>query len=391
MVSVEEFVSQYSSENTKRTYRIFLKRFFRTRYPDLDINEASIQYLDSGIDFKADMVKFRDSVANLAPKTRLSTLTVLFRFLEENEIDFPKSFKRNLIGKETESVSEEHIPNPTEIERIMHYLPIIGQGIVMVLSSSGMRPGECLQIKLADLDLDKDPPRINLPSSITKTKKKRLTFISQEAKAVLLEWLTFRETHQEITMRRAGKRIQSERVFPITQNSFLKLWGRALRNAQMGQQDKRTHRHNFHPHNLRKFFKTYSSFQNPEVGECLMGHLSGVRNVYGRYQDAESELEKAYKEVEPRISIFQHSKFVSELKQTVEKQSSDIDTLVKNTAIKNAKLENALDEQEKKHTDELNKVWAVVGKLSEIVSDPEMARKVSEGVAEFQKKKKDNR
>ena len=77
---------------------------------------------------------------------------------------------KKLVGKENESISEEHIPPPDEIGRIMHYFPLIGQAITMVLASSGMRPGECLQINLHDLELERDPPRINLRSSTTKTK-----------------------------------------------------------------------------------------------------------------------------------------------------------------------------------------------------------------------------
>ena len=344
MVNSEEFIAQYSSENTKRTYRTILNRYLTLFYPGIELNDASVKYLNSGRDYRADMIHLRDSIAKMAPKTRLSTMTVCFRWLEENEIDFPRSFKRNLIGKEAEAISEEHLPTPAEIGRVMEYLPLIGRAITIVLASSGMRPSEPLKVRLSDLELDRDPPRINLRSSITKTKKRRIVFISSEAKAIVEEWLRFREQHMAVTAKRVRKTVQDDRLFPLIVESYERLWLRALKNAKLARKDTQTGRYTFHPHNLRKFFKTYSSFQNPEIGECLMGHLSGVRAIYGRYQDAEAKLEEAYREVMPRLSIFQHSKMVSELKEQVKQQSNDIDSLVRATTLKNAKLEVELQD-----------------------------------------------
>ena len=60
----------------------------------------------------------------------------------------------------------------------------------LVMSSSGMRIGETLQIRKRDFDFDSyERLMIKLPAKITKTKKTRITFISKEAEKDLLRYV----------------------------------------------------------------------------------------------------------------------------------------------------------------------------------------------------------
>ncbi len=52
---------------------------------------------------------------------------------------------------------------------------------------------------------------------------------------------------------------------------------------------------------------------------------------------------------------------------------------------KEAQFEKALEEANQKHTEELNKVWAVVGSLTKVINDPELLKIAQEGVAKFKK------
>ena len=61
------------------------------------------------------------------------------RYFEDNEIIFPKTFVKNLLGKETDAITAEYIPTNQDIAKFIEFLPLIGRSIVLVLSSSGMR------------------------------------------------------------------------------------------------------------------------------------------------------------------------------------------------------------------------------------------------------------
>jgi len=89
-----------------------------------------------------------------------------------------------VIEEEREPLTREQLQlilnNQTGLRRVLY----------LVMSSSGMRPSEVLQIRKRDLELDKyERIMVKLPAKITKTKKPRITFISKEAEKELLPFL----------------------------------------------------------------------------------------------------------------------------------------------------------------------------------------------------------
>ena len=67
-------------------------------------------------------------------------------------------------------------------------MPIHGKALTLILASSGMRVGESVRLKLSDIEFDRDPVRIKIRAKYTKTGKRRITFISPEAKEAVEEW-----------------------------------------------------------------------------------------------------------------------------------------------------------------------------------------------------------
>jgi hypothetical protein len=114
------FLSQYTSDSTRELYAGSLKYYFRLHYPteQLSSQELSIRYLSEECDHKPDLIKFRDSLRHLAPKTRLVYLVVVIRWLEDNDIVLSPSFRRNIYGKETDAISEEYVPSNSDIARL---------------------------------------------------------------------------------------------------------------------------------------------------------------------------------------------------------------------------------------------------------------------------------
>ena len=173
LVNVSKFLRQYDSENTRRNYKAGLKTFFEVTYPESneDLDILSERYLTEDRDHREDILNFKDSLKGRAPKTIGSKINVIRIFLDENSIDFPKRFFKNLNGKVTEAISEEKIPTNQELRKTIEYLPVQGKAIALILSSSGMRIGEVIQIKLNDIELNRDPARIKIRAEYTKTGK----------------------------------------------------------------------------------------------------------------------------------------------------------------------------------------------------------------------------
>lgn len=354
LIVVSEFLRQYESKPTRKNYSSILKNYLSTFYPQLKqikrreehtqlLDDLSAQYLNQTRNYRNDLLDYRDTITHQAPKTRITKFTVIFRFFEDNEKKFTKRFSRNLIGKETEAISEEFISKTTDIKRLIEHLPIQAKTITMVLSSSGMRPGEALKLKIKNLELTYDPPKIKLPAKITKTRKKRITFISQETKEILLEWLGYRDEYMRRAATRGSLRYnpKDQRVFPFTYGNLASIWKTAVIKA--GYTDTTVNnRMCFRMHNLRKFFRTRGNWTNPDVPAALMGHQASLNAIYARMDQAIELLIEGYKEAEPNLSIYQNTKTITELKEKVDKQSEDIEQLVTNLSLRNARLENEI-------------------------------------------------
>jgi len=58
-----------------------------------------------------------------------------------------------------------------------------------------MRIGEVVQLKVSDIAFDREPVRIRVRGEYTKTGKRRITFMSPEAKDAVEEWLNYRSQY----------------------------------------------------------------------------------------------------------------------------------------------------------------------------------------------------
>ena len=346
------------AKNTLSVYRSTLRGYFKLFYPELqkhslktldkELVEISLNYVKQDRDFRKDLMRFRKHISQLAPKTIATKLAVLIRHFESNEITFNTNFTRNLKGRgATEAISKEHVPDKTEIARILKYISIQAKTLTLVLASSGMRIGEAVKLRLDDLDLSHEPARINLRSEYTKTKRSRHVFISTEAKEVLAEWLEYRPRYIEKInnfIDESKAKDYSQRVFPYTASSFRILWRSAVEKAGLYETDPVTNRITIRPHNLRKFFRTYGKWKNPDVAEALMGHTSGLKAVYARFDQAEDILREGYLEAEQNLSLSQNTRTIIELREKVETQSDDIQRLVTDLSLKNVRLRDEVDE-----------------------------------------------
>jgi integrase len=319
---------------------------------------------DKDREHEKDLIQFRDSLAHLAPKSRNTCLAGVCAYLRSNRIKIDEETKRSdLYAKSRRALTKDIVPTAQEIAKICEFLPIQGKTLVLVLSSSGMRIGESLKIRLDDLDLEKNPAQIEIPGEFTKNGDPRLVFISSEAREALKEWLEYRSAYIVAASARAGREAKDDgRIFPFTPENIGAIWTRASKKAKLFKAQKETKRQLIHIHGLRKYFRTYGKWAQIDVVECLLGHRSELRETYAR--PSPEIMAEEYLRCEPNLSIYEQSKTVVELKQKVEKQSDDIQQLVVNLSVRNARLENDIAEIKNlhvQHVSELNKMqdWLV--------------------------------
>ncbi|MBD3206959.1 tyrosine-type recombinase/integrase [Candidatus Bathyarchaeota archaeon] len=137
-------------------------------------------------------MKYRQSIRHQVPKTIRTKLASILRYFESNQIYFNDNLKRNLYGTgSNEAISKEKVPGNEELAKLVEYIPFHIKTLTMVLASIGMRIGESLHLTMDYINLGKDPARINIRAEYTKTRKKRNTFLSAEAKEQFEAWLRY--------------------------------------------------------------------------------------------------------------------------------------------------------------------------------------------------------
>jgi len=344
---IDQFLEIYQVESTRKIYIQTLKQYFRIIYPELEklylstkdksitgeqrklnkrkfldrLNSLSIKYFSENRDYRVDVVAYRKWLNGSAPMTIRNKISAVRTYLEYNGITFPKLFFKQLKGnKAVKAVSKEHVPSPDEIRRLLELMPFHGKVFTAVLATSGMRLGECFSLKVEDLELDRNPARINISFEYAKNGENRITFISQGTCRLLKDWLTQKKDYFGADDRYQD---QSDLVFPFDPGAFRKVWNRALEKAGLFEKDRFTGRITLTPHKLRKYFRTYGEWSNPDIPSCLMGHQEGLHKIYARVDQAKQILEKGYLEAEPRLALFQDREATTKLKEELEEYKTN--------------------------------------------------------------------
>ncbi|MCW4037379.1 MAG: tyrosine-type recombinase/integrase [Candidatus Bathyarchaeota archaeon] len=373
-ISVSQMLSAYESQNTKRVYRGVLKGFLSFIYPDLtdeNLDSLSLNYLDSPRDLRDDLLSYKESLAGQAPKTKTLKLSIVNQFLKLNGISLPEFLSKRVFAmKEKGAISDERIPTNNELRRICEYLPVHGKALALVLASSGMRVDEAIQIRDSDLDLSRNPVHVTVRSETTKTGRKRITFISPEAKEALEEWLTFRPKYLDQARARSAMYAREGRydgiLFPFTSGNFNNIWNNGLQRAGLYETDGRTNRVTMRPHNLRKFFRLRVGRFGRDESEALMGHQTGLNRVYADFGgvDGKARLASAYTKAIPELSIYGVKSFQLE-KEILDKQSK-FETIITNLSLENLALKRQFSAMDDKVQSQDAKLREVVDGISEL-------------------------
>jgi integrase len=291
----------------KNSQEIFLNRiisFLRVHYPEKavingkekyavntnSVGEYAKRYFSENRNYKRDVNQFLIAIRDAAPISRRNMLATVRKFFEQNEHELPSIFWKNLMGTITgEVITQDKIPTNAQLKQLLMNMPIPGRALYSTLASSGMRIGEGMALKDSDIDLNSNPARINIPASITKTKRGRTVFISSESKGFIQEWLKVRTN--------------SDRLFSFSKIEGGTFWRNAVKQCGLDQRDSTTGRLLYHPHSLRKLFRTRGGKINRDATDILLGH-KGLANDQSYLRLEETDLIEFYAKLESTITVF---------------------------------------------------------------------------------------
>jgi integrase len=225
------------------------------------------------------------------------------KWLEANDVD-AKDLQGIDLPKSNITKTFDRAPTREELQKLLTYPSIRGRTVIEMAVSTGLRLSTLLSLRWKDITFEKEYIMINVqPEEGRKTTRAFFTFMTPEARNVLLEYKAFLE--------RKGRKVDGENFViandkykdeRLTASSIQMFWERLLRTA--GLAEKSHMYHVLHFHTLRKFFKTACTNAGckREYTEFWMGHTGqGLDDSYNRFTIKE-HLEE-YRKAIPHLSI----------------------------------------------------------------------------------------
>jgi len=329
------------------------------------------KYLKEKRSYPDDMAAFAVSLHSRAPLSARVAFNCVMGFFSYYGVELStkdEKFTRRRLPKGNVRTIDNDMDTDT-IRTILQHVDIKGKALILVLASSGMRINEALTLPLEDVDLDAKPAVITIRGENAKNGDNRITFMSEEAKQAVNEWLKVRPDYIRAAANKNNGLVKSGRgspktaeddgrLFPFTDQTASTLWDNALTKAGLLSRDKSTNRKQLHFHQFRKFFiSQLALIVSKEVPEMLAGHEGYLTDAYRRYtkkQLAEEYLKgqhmltiQAPKELQEMESEFKAKMQThTDLIEGLSKRCIDLDKKNGELDAKNLELERKNNEME---------------------------------------------
>jgi integrase len=320
------------------------------------------RYLKEKRKYPEDMAGFVISLQSRPPLSAKQTFNSVKEFFNHYDLELPAKdlkFIRNKLPKGSVRTIEKDMDTDT-IRTIIQHLDVKGRALVLVLASSGMRINEALTVSLEDIDFKSKPTVITIRGENSKTGNNRITFISEEAKQAVNEWLKVRSEYIRTSAKRNNGLIKSGRghektgeddgrLFPFSDQNASALWDNALEKAEIFSRDKTTNRKQLHYHQLRKFFISQLSLLiSKEVAETLAGHSGYLTVSYRRY--TKKQLAEEYLKAQHLLTIQapkEIQEIESEFRSKLQGQSDILENIIRENISLKQEITNIKEEQQR--------------------------------------------
>jgi integrase len=271
----------------------------------------------------ANYLKKFNNVSNLTLKQRVVTVK---NFLEYCDVDIsPRKFKLKvklpkIVRRNKEALSKEDIVdilNTCSDIRLKTY--------VMLLAGTGMRAVEALSIRIKDLDLNSNPPRLFVRGEFTKTRSGRTIFLTSELGNQVSSWLDYKyrtrrvcysnKNGKTITEYRTPERNTADLIFsvhhfnPEPNHLYVNLRGAFAKTLdRMGKgtrEEGNEKRREITLHSFRRFVKTtISDLGYQDFSEYFIGHSGSTY-----WTKKESEKAEMFQKIEPYLTFLNVHQF----------------------------------------------------------------------------------
>lgn len=293
--------------------------------------------IDKSDEYEDNIKKFAISIKGIPSKTQNQYLASVKKFFAVNRIDFPSQVwnKIKIMNhiKKVRSLTLDKIPDQADLKAILSHGGLKEKALFMVNATSGTRIGEITSLTFDNLKFEEN--MLIIREDTAKGNYQRTTFITDEAKEVLQQWIIERKTYlkrkyikskyvreklgkkgytfkqdkpkkstSKIDKQRTwkvykdGKEVKiddiiglDDRVFPYTTTNARTMWNRMIEKAGHPYNEKDENqqfsrpRYKYHIHTLKKFWKTQLTSVAKEHKEFDHIHSMGAH---------ESELGRIY-------------------------------------------------------------------------------------------------
>lgn len=310
------------SFSTRRTYQGAVDKFkeFLTVKYNLTLDQVFLQFESQSLKPLEVLDEFFTFLSDYKPRNArrcyshatitLYIIAVKEFFNSQNLHIYSEDLKQKFRLPRKKSVFEEGLTKE-KIVRMLHNSSPKLQAAILVCTSSAMRLGELVQLKMSDIDFNTTPVTIHLRAETTKTRETRFTHISSEAAKSLKDYLRrahgwSENSHMEGHIFMANDRDYSN---PDEYNKAVRSACTALQQSLLLivrsipelYQKNENGRNSVHFHAFRAWFKTQvTNAHQSDFAEALMGHKS-IKLMY--YRQNEKDRLKTYIEIEPALTI----------------------------------------------------------------------------------------
>ena len=311
------------SPKTQDLYQLAIKRFFEINdFRNQD--HALFMLREKGAD--AALVKFVKKLyeENKAPKSILNYVAGVKAFLECHGIQYNKVQLRRMLPRK-QIIKDGRPFTKSQVKLVMNMLRPTKRLACWVMWGCGLRIDECLSLKVGDLDLNSDPPKLYVRGTKT-SNAKRICFVPSDLASELRNYVAGRRPDEYLFM-------LEDKPGKIPPNRFRIAFYGALKRVGLLVRDASDRGWVYSPHSLRRGFETalLNAGCPAVIVSYMMGHDLGVTQSY--YKPSEKELAETWRKFEhalrldvedtiPPNRVERMDEKIREMEQTIEELKS---------------------------------------------------------------------
>ncbi len=265
-----------------------------------DIKKGKINIVDRLVDWRMDLLD-----KGRAPSTISRYNNGLKKWFYVNRVDVNwDDVNLSIPLPKHRSIVEDRAPTVGELRKLVQIANIKMKAFIELAATSGIRAGALCQLRLDDLDFerDKDVVVIRVRPELSKTMLGYFTIANDEARDILQDYIKLKGLSKWLFPSRNGG--------PVRYETIQVAYARLLR--KVGLDEKSHGQYVLHLHTLRKFFRTrLEGYLTRSEIEYLMGHLRKEYLDGSYFRPPSDDLIRRYKSAMDRLYILK-SKEVKE-------------------------------------------------------------------------------